>query len=310
VKTFDLDSLHLLTGGHDSVDDGVCLLEAVAWFAGEPHSDHPACTSPVLGAFGRRLNDLLPDDRRQELVPLVPQLVGTAGDGLDETRRAMCVDHALRVAAPRWLDEAGMTDQAAQLRALAPITNLEEIRAARPLAWKIRDEAWAGRQSLWHTVYEAVRAKFVGGVAAAAAAVAAVDAVVAVADAAVAADAAAAAADAAAAAAAAAAADAVDAAAAAVAVAVAVDAAAAAAAADAAAAAAVAVDAAAVADAAVAVDAAAVAVAVAARLRRANIREAVYKAVRAAMLDRFGPLIKTSQDEAIDLFTRMIRPTP
>src|SRR6185436_816335 len=135
--------------------------------------------------------------------------------------------------------------------------------------WKIRDEAWAGRQSLWHTVYEAVRAKFVGGVAAAAAAVAAVDAVVAVADAAVAADAAAAAADAAAAAAAAAAADA-----------------------------------------AVAVDAAAVAVAVAARLRRANIREAVYKAVRAAMLDRFGPLIKTSQDEAIDLFTRMIRPTP
>ena len=41
-----LDALATLTlknGSHPSPDDGLCVMEAAAWVAGEPHSDHPAC---------------------------------------------------------------------------------------------------------------------------------------------------------------------------------------------------------------------------------------------------------------------------
>lgn len=46
----------LAEGSHKSIDDGACLMEAVAYVAGEKFSDHPECASKVLGAFGRSLN--------------------------------------------------------------------------------------------------------------------------------------------------------------------------------------------------------------------------------------------------------------
>ena len=46
--------LLLANGGHKSADDGMCLMEAVAYVAGEPHSDSPACASPILASIGRR----------------------------------------------------------------------------------------------------------------------------------------------------------------------------------------------------------------------------------------------------------------
>jgi hypothetical protein len=52
---------HLAKGGHSNPGSGVCLLEAVAYVAGELHTDHPQCASEILGAFGRNLNDVLPD---------------------------------------------------------------------------------------------------------------------------------------------------------------------------------------------------------------------------------------------------------
>lgn len=51
-------------GAHDDPDDGLCLLEAVAYVTNEPHSDHPKCVSIVLGEFGRQLNDVLDDEQR------------------------------------------------------------------------------------------------------------------------------------------------------------------------------------------------------------------------------------------------------
>lgn len=62
----DLDTLTLAEGSHPDPDAGMCVMEAVAYFAHEPHSDHPACVSPVIGAFLRRWNDDLDDDGRQK----------------------------------------------------------------------------------------------------------------------------------------------------------------------------------------------------------------------------------------------------
>ncbi|HWC30714.1 MAG TPA: hypothetical protein VG845_11600, partial [Dehalococcoidia bacterium] len=71
LKTVTLDA-----GGHKP-DGEFCVMEAVAYVAGEPWSDSPECASPVLGAFLRSWNDTLDDETRQLLKPYVPRLVGT-----------------------------------------------------------------------------------------------------------------------------------------------------------------------------------------------------------------------------------------
>ncbi|MGH3828685.1 MAG: hypothetical protein ACRDQX_16170, partial [Pseudonocardiaceae bacterium] len=92
IDTEKLNLIVLKRGAHSSPEQGVCLMEAVAYVRGLPHTDTPSCVSPVLSAFGRRLNDVLPEDRRQELVPFIPLLPGTTGDGHDETRGYLALD--------------------------------------------------------------------------------------------------------------------------------------------------------------------------------------------------------------------------
>ena len=59
----ELDKLVLDSGGHDSWEKGACVMEAVAYVAGEPFSDHPACASQVITDFLISWNDALPDGR-------------------------------------------------------------------------------------------------------------------------------------------------------------------------------------------------------------------------------------------------------
>jgi hypothetical protein len=128
-----LSELHLDTSSHSTRDDGVCLLEAVAWFAGEKHTDRPSCVSPVLRDFGISLNDRFPDDKRQLLVPLIPELVGTAGDGHDEARGYLALDWLVRTFTPAWLDLAGLAESAGELRGLRRIVDLTVAEAAGPV---------------------------------------------------------------------------------------------------------------------------------------------------------------------------------
>jgi hypothetical protein len=89
-------------GKHVLRSDGVCALEAAAWAAGEPHSDHPTCVCWVLGAYVRRVNDTVGTRDRQRLLPYVPRLVGTAAtEEVRERRAAVILQLALsRVGAP------------------------------------------------------------------------------------------------------------------------------------------------------------------------------------------------------------------
>ena len=103
MNTLNLDTLTLLKGAHDDAEEGMCLLEAVSYVAGEPFSDNPECTSPVLSAFGRALNDVLPDDKRQALRDYIPSMIGTAGDGLDEARSYLALDWLIRTHMPAFL---------------------------------------------------------------------------------------------------------------------------------------------------------------------------------------------------------------
>lgn len=72
------DFVPVLSGGkHQALTEGACAMEMVAYLAGEPHSDHPACTNPVLAGLARNVNDYSDDAVRQRLAPLLPSLIGT-----------------------------------------------------------------------------------------------------------------------------------------------------------------------------------------------------------------------------------------
>jgi hypothetical protein len=55
-------------------------MEFASFLAGEKWSDHPSCTNPLLAQLARRVNDLISDEGRQQLVPLIPLVVGRGGD--------------------------------------------------------------------------------------------------------------------------------------------------------------------------------------------------------------------------------------
>jgi hypothetical protein len=162
MTAIDLNTLTLTVGAHADRGDGLCLLEAVAWQAGEEHTDRPACVSPVLAAFGRSLNDVLPDGKRQELIPLVPLLPGTAGDGRDEARGYMALDWLIRTFTPGWLTVAGLADEARSLRDLRPITGLDATAAAAPVVQQVSQQAAAAvaaaRAGAWAGAWAAARA--------------------------------------------------------------------------------------------------------------------------------------------------------
>jgi hypothetical protein len=57
-------------------------MEFASFLAGERWSDHPSCTHPLLAQLARQVNDLISDEGRQHLLPLVPVVVGRRGDAL------------------------------------------------------------------------------------------------------------------------------------------------------------------------------------------------------------------------------------
>ena len=71
-----VEGLPLYVGSH-SPNSTFCVMEAVAYVAGEPWSDSPECVSPVIAQFLRTWNDGLNDEDRQMLKPFIPKVIGT-----------------------------------------------------------------------------------------------------------------------------------------------------------------------------------------------------------------------------------------
>jgi hypothetical protein len=97
----------------------MCATEAIAWLAGEPHSDAPDCLSVVIGDFLRRWNDDLDDEQRQRLKPfLCPAIGSAAGREIEIMRSFVAGDWLIRTCVPAYLDAASYQDYAASLRGL------------------------------------------------------------------------------------------------------------------------------------------------------------------------------------------------
>ena len=138
-------------GAHDSPEKGMCALEAAAWIAGEPHTDHPACVCPVIAAFCRAWNDGLPANERNAILrPLIPRLVGTRGsDALARRRALMAADWLVREHTPAWLRAAGLTAHADTLAALPEITDMAQVPSIRGAIEAARRDADAARDAAW-----------------------------------------------------------------------------------------------------------------------------------------------------------------
>jgi ribosomal protein L12E/L44/L45/RPP1/RPP2 len=164
-----LDELELHGGGHSSFEAGHCAMELVAWLAGEDHSDHPECTSPVLTGFLVRLNDRLDDKKRQLLKPYLPRVIGTR-DGKDDLRRRMAAEWTIKTSLPQWLELAGLTNRADELRSME-ITDWTPALA--DLLRTVREECWAARTAARDRLEDKILAELKKHAGAGAAAVAA-----------------------------------------------------------------------------------------------------------------------------------------
>lgn len=146
-----LDAIVLREGGHRTRGDGMCLMEAVAFFAGEKHSDRPDCTSPALAEYARRLNDRLKNDReRARLKVLIPILVGTNQPEAEAERRRVIVLGTAREIVPLAFEFAKVPgEHTSNLRALKDDASFEEIRRvcrearAAAAAYAYADAAYA-----------------------------------------------------------------------------------------------------------------------------------------------------------------------
>lgn len=81
-------TVKLARGRHVSPDAGVCVMELASMLAGEAFSDRPRSVSPVIAGFLRSYNDLVDDDRRQDLYGCAAEVLNTFGSREVEIARA------------------------------------------------------------------------------------------------------------------------------------------------------------------------------------------------------------------------------
>ena len=127
--------LDIAAGSHTSASMGMCIMEAVAYFVGEKHTDTPQCTSPTIGKAMISFNDQFPfkdnAERTETLLPLIPVVVGTQTNFEDEATRAfIAADFACRVFAPIAFTAVGLLDWAEKLKNLKPVVDKETAIAA------------------------------------------------------------------------------------------------------------------------------------------------------------------------------------
>lgn len=142
----EIDAIELGPVPHVRRGLHLTLLELAAWLAGEPHSDAPACVSPVVATYARWLASAVDDEVRQTLKPLAARLIGTAAPGdapapggrlseRDGERVWQATEWIVRVQAPAWLRAAGFDHAAERLETTRPRTiDADVLRAVDIMA--------------------------------------------------------------------------------------------------------------------------------------------------------------------------------
>ncbi len=69
--SYDWKAFQFGSGSHGSREDGMCVMECVAYIAGEEHTDQPACACPLITQLAIWVNDTCRSDqeRNERLSP-------------------------------------------------------------------------------------------------------------------------------------------------------------------------------------------------------------------------------------------------
>ncbi len=92
------------------------------------------------------------------LKPLIPAMVGTRDDGLDEARGYLALDWLVRTYTPTWLDLAGLSAEAQELRGLRRIVDLAAAQEAGPVVRNAQTKAAAARAAAVAAAWDAAGA--------------------------------------------------------------------------------------------------------------------------------------------------------
>lgn len=77
MSTVTHQTIKLSRGKHTSPEHGACVMELASMLAGEGFTDHPVSVCPVIARFLRGYNDLIDDERRQDLYACASTVVGS-----------------------------------------------------------------------------------------------------------------------------------------------------------------------------------------------------------------------------------------
>ncbi len=108
--------LPLRRGSGKSLDDQICIMQAVDYITTGGFSDRPACACPALTSYAIRLNDRANDEQRQLMKPLITKLVGTH-DAATKERAEYLVYNSITKVLPILVAATGLTADAKKLRA-------------------------------------------------------------------------------------------------------------------------------------------------------------------------------------------------
>src|SRR3954463_12095214 len=99
--TVSHQTIRIDRGKHAGPDEGACVIELASMLGGEAFSDRPRSVCPVVAGFLRGYNDLVDDQRRQELYRYASEVVGSAGDRMLRWRRRRMLRRWARSVAER-----------------------------------------------------------------------------------------------------------------------------------------------------------------------------------------------------------------
>jgi hypothetical protein len=154
----EISAKSLQSGNHNPDDGGMCVMEAVAYVAGEPWSDAPQCACPVITAFLVSWNDSLPSDAERDrlLKDLIPEIVGTRSTkAIEQMRATMAADWLIRTYTPAWLRLAKLEKQALLLEALPEITDFSQCPSLMPALQAVRTDVSAAWDAAWDAAWAA-----------------------------------------------------------------------------------------------------------------------------------------------------------
>ena len=126
-----LDGVILQSGGHKTPDQGMCVMEAMAYVMNgdTPFSDDPPCMRQMR--HRRRWcmvgNDRMQEAQRQRFIPLIPRVMQPCDAEKANREIRILVLAAVREFVPMALEAAGQIEIAKELRALPDTASYKEL---------------------------------------------------------------------------------------------------------------------------------------------------------------------------------------